>query len=157
MAACDARLFDAYANWYRMHAQLEGMPDEQWEALANGQRDAAQFPEVQESIRLLRDAAEQFRQGAEGTEELLNEPAQLTVRGQRMEGRARDKVRASIEYNLQGWRELAERVDEMAAMLEKAEAPSIEQVQGIEEVMKRQHDVADQRSRDLRLLDEVRR
>jgi hypothetical protein len=40
----------------------------------------------------------------------------------------------------------------MAAMLEKSKAPSLAQVQGIEQLMAAQHAVMDQRSKDLGIL-----
>jgi len=136
------------------HARRNGRhePTEQWRALAKGQPEAAKIPEVLRSIELLRRSAGRLRAGAEGSRELLNS-GKAAPFGQPLDPRAH----ASVEKSAAAYKEIAAKIDEMAHMLERSQAPSLEQVQGIEKLLMAQHDAADQRARDLGALEKLRR
>ena len=147
MSACDRLIFEAYSDWYMMHAEMEGMSIEQWRALAQGKPEAANFPEVQRSIKLLHRAAGALRAGAQESQQLLAHD-QADPIGRPLS----EKARAGLQTNIEGYREISAKIAEMAMMLEKGQPPSITHVQSVEQLMTRQHAVMDQRSRDLGLL-----
>jgi hypothetical protein len=121
----------AFAQWHMMLAQVEGMAEDNWSALVEGR--ASDVPEWEEGAKLLRQSAEGFRAGADSCAFVLR-----SARG--------ELERGYLEADVKALTSIADSVEEMAAMMEKREVPSLEYVHRIEDMMREQHMAMDRKT-----------
>jgi hypothetical protein len=131
----------AIANWHMMLAQVESMPEENWQALLDGRERS--FPEWEEGASLLRQAAEGFQAGAASFAEAL-------------QAAAGDLERGYINADIKTLQAIARQVGEMADMMEGGKVPPIEQVHRIEELLREQHMAMDRKTVAIGALDRMR-
>ena len=115
-----------FAEWHMMLAQIESMPAEKWRALAAGR--TGDYPQIDEAVRLLRQATARFRTGARACMQRLASVSEIF-----------QLERALLREDARVFNEIADRLDQMSAMLTKRQVPSVRDVHSIEHLLHEQH------------------